>query len=120
MTLIRPFDDAQVIAGQGTCGLEIAAQAAALGIAKATVLTCCGGGGLTSGIALALAAKAPGLTVRPVEPEGFDDTALSLAAGTRTGHGAPEKGLCERDPHADAGRRSPFRSWPASAAPASW
>jgi len=95
LTLIKPFDDAQVIAGQGTCGLEIAAQAAALGIPQATVLTCCGGGGLTSGIALALEARAPGLTVRPVEPEGFDDTARSLAAGTRTGHGLPEKGFCD-------------------------
>jgi len=95
LTLIRPFDDAQVIAGQGTCGLEIAAQAEALGVTEATVLTCCGGGGLTSGIALALEAKAPGLTVRPVEPEGFDDTARSLLAGTRTGHGLPEKGFCD-------------------------
>jgi threonine dehydratase len=95
MTLIKPFDDAQVIAGQGTCGLEIATQAAALGINSGTVLTCCGGGGLTSGIALALEAKAPGFTVRPVEPEGFDDTALSLAAGTRTRHGSPEAGFCD-------------------------
>jgi threonine dehydratase len=95
MTLIKPFDDAQVIAGQGTCGLEIAAQAGALGVTQATVLTCCGGGGLTSGIALALEAKAPGLTVRPVEPEGFDDTARSLASGTRTGHGSPEAGFCD-------------------------
>jgi threonine dehydratase len=95
MTLIKPFDDPQVIAGQGTCGLEIAAQAGALGVTQATVLTCCGGGGLTSGIALALEAKAPGLTVRPVEPEGFDDTARSLASGTRTGHGSPEAGFCD-------------------------
>lgn len=95
MTLIKPFDDHQVIAGQGTCGLEIAAQTAALGITQGTVLTCCGGGGLTAGIALALAAHAPGLVVRPVEPEGFDDTARSLAAGTRTGHGRPEAGFCD-------------------------
>ncbi len=95
MTLVKPFDDAQVIAGQGTCGLEIAAQAADLGITKATVLTCCGGGGLTSGIALALAAKAPDMIVRPVEPEGFDDTAISLAAGQRTRHGSPEAGFCD-------------------------
>jgi threonine dehydratase len=95
MTLIKPFDDEQVIAGQGTCGLEIAAQAAALGIKAATVLTCCGGGGLTAGIALALAAHAPDMIVRPVEPEGFDDTALSLASGTRTRHASPEAGFCD-------------------------
>ena len=81
LTLIRPFDDARVIAGQGTCGLEIAEQTAEAGIATADVLVCCGGGGLTSGIALALEARAPGLRVRPVEPEGFDDVARSMAAG---------------------------------------
>ncbi|MCO5732266.1 threonine/serine dehydratase [Rhizobium sp. SSA_523] len=81
LTLIKPFDDPQVIAGQGTVGLEIAEQAATEGLSKADVLVCCGGGGLTAGIALALEAKAPGLRVRPVEPEGFDDTARSLATG---------------------------------------
>ena len=81
LTLVKPFDEPEVIAGQGTTGLEIAAQAAALGITAAEVLVPCGGGGLTSGIALACEAEAPGLTVRPVEPTGFDDTARSLAAG---------------------------------------
>lgn len=81
LTLIKPFDEPQVIAGQGTTGLEIAAQAAELGITDADVLVCCGGGGLTSGIALALEADAPGLRARPVEPEGFDDVKRSLAAG---------------------------------------
>ena len=81
LTLIRPYDDPWVIAGQGSTGLEIAEQAAAAGVGTADVLVCCGGGGLTSGIALALAARAPGLRSRPVEPAGFDDTARSLAAG---------------------------------------
>jgi threonine dehydratase len=95
LTLIKPFDEPQVIAGQGTCGLEIAEQAAEEGVAEATVLTCCGGGGLTSGIALALEARAPGLRVRPVEPEGFDDTARSLAAGEIRRNEGPEKGFCD-------------------------
>ncbi|MGR3372515.1 threonine ammonia-lyase [Pseudooceanicola nanhaiensis] len=82
LTLVKPFDEPLVIAGQGTTGLEIAEQAAEAGIAKADVLVCCGGGGLTSGIALALADKAPGLRARPVEPEGFDDVTRSLAAGS--------------------------------------
>lgn len=82
LTLIKPFDEPQVIAGQGTCGLEIAEQAAEAGIAQADVLVCCGGGGLTSGIALALEARAPGLRPRPVEPKGFDDVTRSLASGT--------------------------------------
>jgi len=81
LTLIRPFDDAQVIAGQGTVGLEIAAQAQADGIEAADVIVCCGGGGLTAGMALALEARAPGLKVRPAEPAGFDDTARSLKSG---------------------------------------
>lgn len=81
LTLIRPFDDPQVIAGQGTTGLEIAEQAVAAGVTEAEVLVCCGGGGLTAGIALALEAEAPGLRARPVEPAGFDDVARSLSAG---------------------------------------
>lgn len=81
LTLIKPYDNAQVIAGQGTVGLEIAEQTGAAGIGDATVIACCGGGGLTSGIALALEARAPGLRVRTAEPEGFDDVARSLASG---------------------------------------
>ena len=81
LTLIKPFDEPQVIAGQGTTGLEIAGQAAELGVTSGDVLVCCGGGGLTSGIALALEADAPGMRVRTVEPDGFDDVARSLAAG---------------------------------------
>ncbi len=81
LRLVKPFDDPQVIAGQGTTGLEIAEHAAEAGVTSADVLVPCGGGGLSSGIALALQAKAPSLRVRPVEPEGFDDTARSLASG---------------------------------------
>jgi threonine dehydratase len=50
------------------------------------VITCCGGGGLTAGVALALAARAPGLRVRPAEPAGFDDVAQSLRAGRIVAH----------------------------------
>lgn len=81
LTLIKPFDMAEVIAGQGTTGLEIADQAAEQGVHGGKVYVPCGGGGLTSGIALALEARAPGFTVHPCEPEGFDDVARSQAAG---------------------------------------
>ena len=81
LTLIKPFDNPQVIAGQGTTGLEIAQQAAEAGIENADVIVCCGGGGLTSGIALALEVDAPTLRVRPAEPEAFDDVARSLHTG---------------------------------------
>ncbi|MCA2014003.1 threonine/serine dehydratase [Cereibacter sphaeroides] len=83
LALVKPFDMAEVIAGQGTVGLEIAEQAGELGIDSARVLVPCGGGGLTSGIAVALAARAPGFTVHPCEPEDFDDVARSQAAGQR-------------------------------------
>ena len=95
LSLVRPFDDAQVIAGQGTVGLEIAAQAAEAGIATADVITCCGGGGLTAGVALALEARAPGLRVRPAEPAGFDDTARSLASGQRERNAAATGSICD-------------------------
>ena len=95
LTLIKPFDEPQVIAGQGTTGLEIAEQAAEAGVAQADVLVCCGGGGLTSGIALALAARAPGLRARPVEPVGFDDVARSLASGQAERNAAPSGSICD-------------------------
>jgi len=82
LTLVKPFDEPQVIAGQGTVGLEIAEQAAELGVSGAQVLIPCGGGGLTSGVALALEAQAPGMTAHTVEPEGFDDVKRSLATGS--------------------------------------
>ncbi|MFO1107363.1 MAG: threonine/serine dehydratase [Amaricoccus sp.] len=95
LTLIPPYDDDEVIAGQGTTGLEIAEQAADQGIAGGDVLVCTGGGGLATGIALALAAVAPGFRVRTAEPEGFDDVARSLAAGERLANAAPTGSICD-------------------------
>ncbi|MCZ8153519.1 MAG: threonine/serine dehydratase [Rhodobacteraceae bacterium] len=95
LTLIKPFDDSQVVAGQGTTGLEIAEQARAEGVAEATVITCCGGGGLSAGIALALEAEAPGLTVRTAEPEGFDDVARSLRAGRIERNATATGSICD-------------------------
>jgi len=95
LTLIRPYDEPQVMAGQGTTGLEIAEDAKAMGITQADVLVCCGGGGLTSGIALALEAEASGLRARPCEPEGFDDTARSLASGWIQRNARTSGGLCD-------------------------
>ena len=95
LTLIKPFDMAEVIAGQGTVGLEIAAQAAEAGVTQAEVLVPCGGGGLTSGVALALAARAPGMQVRPCEPEGFDDVARSQAAGERLRNERLSGSICD-------------------------
>ena len=77
--LVPSFDDMDVIEGQGSCGVEIAMQAAAAGVPPCKVIVPCGGGGLTAGIALAL----PDCEIVPVEPEGWDDMARSLAGGAR-------------------------------------
>lgn len=90
--LVKPYDDPFVIAGQGTCGLEIAAQ---VDLEKADVLVCCGGGGLTSGIALALEAEAPKLRVRPCEPVGFDDVVRSLAIGSIQTNNRQSGSICD-------------------------
>ncbi len=93
LTLVPPFDDPQVIAGQGTTGLEIAEQAAAEGVTAADVIVCCGGGGLAAGIALAL--ERTELRVRPAEPAGFDDTARSLAAGRIERNATMSGSICD-------------------------
>jgi threonine dehydratase len=95
LTLIPPFDHPEVIAGQGTTGLEIAAQAAEDGVEHADVLVCCGGGGLSAGVALAFAAEAPGLRVRTAEPQGFDDVARSLEAGEPVRNAPGATTLCD-------------------------
>ncbi len=93
--LIPPFDHPEVIAGQGTTGLEIAAQAREEGIGAADVLVCCGGGGLSAGVALALEVEAPAFRVRTAEPQGFDDTARSLAAGQRLANAPGATSICD-------------------------
>ncbi|QUS35125.1 threonine/serine dehydratase [Falsirhodobacter algicola] len=93
LTMIRPYDDPWVVAGQGTCGLEIAEQAAEAGVTEAEVIVCCGGGGLAAGTALAL--EGSKLRVRTAEPELFDDTARSLIAGERLGNPAEARSICD-------------------------
>lgn len=91
LTLIPAYDHPLVIAGQGTCGLEIAEQAAGAAI----VLVPLGGGGLLSGIAVALRdALGPRLRIVGVEPEDGDDTVRSLRAGRRLSVPAPRT-ICD-------------------------
>jgi threonine dehydratase len=82
-TVIPPFDDADIIAGQGTVGLELAEQLKERDLVPDLVLVPCGGGGLLAGSALALKHAFPDVEIYAVEPEGFDDTGRSLAAGDR-------------------------------------
>lgn len=93
--LVRPYDDPQVIAGQGTVGLEIHQQLAELGVEPEALACCCGGGGLMAGVALALAETRPGLPLYAVEPADFDDTARSLASGHRETVPSEARSICD-------------------------
>ncbi|EYT78634.1 threonine dehydratase [Streptomyces sp. Tu 6176] len=77
LTLVHPFDDPVVIAGQGTVGLEFAQDAGPL----TDVLVSVGGGGLIAGVATALRALRPGVRVWGVETEGAEALSRALAAG---------------------------------------
>ena len=81
--LVPSFDDPAIIAGQGTCGLELMEQAEATGVKLDLVAGPIGGGGLMAGVATAVKARAPDVAIWGVEPEGFDDARLSLQAGER-------------------------------------
>jgi threonine dehydratase len=81
MTIIRPFDDYDVMAGQGTLGLELADQAGAGRLDQ--VLVPVGGGGLAAGVSTAVKSLLPGTSVIGVEPAGADDTRQSMRAGHR-------------------------------------
>jgi len=94
-TLVRPYDDPRIIAGQGTVGLEIIAQAAALETSLDALLVSCGGGGLIAGCALAFAEGSPATQLFAVEPEQFDDTRRSLAAGRRLSNDPAARSICD-------------------------
>jgi threo-3-hydroxy-L-aspartate ammonia-lyase len=79
LTLVHPYDEPLVMAGQGTVGLELAAEIEDLDV----VLVPCGGGGLLSGVATAIKALRPTVRIVGVEPQASDDTARSLRAGER-------------------------------------
>jgi threonine dehydratase len=95
LTLVPPFDDAAIMAGQGTAGLEIAEDASEMGLKIDAALVCCSGGGLAAGMATALSALHPGVQVYAVEPEGFDDTARSLIGGERVANSSGAKSICD-------------------------
>ena len=92
---VHPFDDPYVIAGQGTVGLELMEQAAERELVPEEVLVCCAGGGLLSGVSLAVKDANPATTVRPVEPAGFDDFARSLQAGERQLNTQKSGSICD-------------------------
>ena len=93
--LVPSYDDPFIIAGQGTVGLELAGQAKEIGALLDAVIAPCGGGGLVSGCALALNHEISDTEIFIAEPEGFDDTARSLAAGTRLAIEPGARSFCD-------------------------
>ena len=93
LTVVPPGDDAWVVAGYGTSGLEMLDQCA--GVNFDALLCPCGGGGLSAGIALALAERCPQTRLFIVEPAGFDDTTRSLMAGERLGIEPGHESICD-------------------------
>ena len=93
--LVPSYDHEDIIAGQGTVGLEIAEQAIEMGLRPDQVLINCGGGGLSAGSAVALKARLDSVSVRTVEPEDFDDTARSIAAGERMKVAPGSRSICD-------------------------
>ena len=93
--VVPSYDHEDIIAGQGTVGLEIVEQCSELGLSPDQVLVCCGGGGLSSGSAIAIKALSPATSVHTVEPEHFDDTARSLREGVRCSNLKTARSICD-------------------------
>jgi threonine dehydratase len=94
-TLVRPYDDPFVIAGQGTAGREIVEDMTALGIEPDVVVVPVSGGGLMAGVATAVKARFANAVLMSAEPEGFDDHARSLRAGKREAHHGKGRTICD-------------------------
>ncbi len=94
-TLVPSFDDPFIIAGQGTVGLEFAADLDAAGAGLDHLVCCVGGGGLIAGIALAFGALSPATRIWGAEPAEFDDHRRSLRSGVREGNRAGAKSICD-------------------------
>jgi threonine dehydratase len=92
---VHPFDDPDVIAGQGTAGLEMMEQAEALGAVPDIVLVGASGGGLIGGVSLAVKEKSPATEIWSVEPSGFDDFARSLQQGARQRNTVLAGSICD-------------------------
>lgn len=92
---VPPYDDRQVMAGQGTVGLEIVQQTQALSVVPDVVLAAASGGGLVAGVATAINAYCRQARLYAVEPKGFDDHARSLAKGEPVANAAGAGSICD-------------------------
>jgi threonine dehydratase len=94
--LVPPYDDANIIAGQGTIGIEMVRQASDIGVTLDIVFCCCGGGGLMAGVATAFSHLSPATLLYAVEPVNFDDTRRSLESGNRVSNApSPPMSICD-------------------------
>ena len=95
LSLVKPYDDYDIIAGQGTLGREAALQCKELDVVPDQIICPCGGGGLISGTAIALQHHFPGIKVWAAEPENYDDTTRSLVAGERISNNTNIPSICD-------------------------
>lgn len=93
--LVPSYEEQKIIAGQGTVGLEIMQQSAAMGRTPDQVIICCGGGGLSAGSAIAIKAISPQTDVYLVEPQEFDDTLRSMQSGQRMRNDTSARSICD-------------------------
>jgi threonine dehydratase len=94
-TFVHPYDDFGVMAGQGTVGLEVAAECRRLAIVPDQAMAPASGGGLVAGLSTALTDAFPAVAVYAVEPEGFDDHVRSLESGARQTNERLGGSLCD-------------------------
>ena len=93
--LIKPYDDEDIIAGQGTAGKEIADELIKIDIIPDIYLCCCGGGGLIAGTSTYLKHKFPNIKSYSVEPEKFNDTQISLEKDKISSLTKEEHSICD-------------------------
>lgn len=94
-TYIHPYNNARVIAGQGTVGLEIVADLEAQDLKPDAILICTGGGGLTAGVALACGSAFPETRIFATEPDDFDDYGRSLRSGKTERNAQTAGSICD-------------------------
>ena len=94
-TLVPPYDDPMIIAGQGTIGVEIAEDLDRLGLKPEIVVVGASGGGLAAGVSLGIKSRAASARLFTAEPEGFDDTLRSFLRGERVANDKLTGSICD-------------------------
>ena len=94
-TLVPSYDHDEIIAGQGTVGLELMQQCSELSLIPDQVIICCGGGGLSAGCSVAIKTLSPRTDIYIVEPEGYDDALRSLRSGVRESNKPNNPSICD-------------------------